>query len=79
MHGDNVAQYVINNAGRLGVMYVSWRQRTWDTRGSGDRRQLEDRGGVTADHFGHVPRIRLLSWRSSTSRASARDGPYHSR
>ncbi|WP_242910112.1 coiled-coil domain-containing protein [Actinomadura terrae] len=53
-HGDQVAQYVISNASRLGIKYVIWRQRIYDMRGSGGWRQMEDRGGITANHFDHV-------------------------
>jgi hypothetical protein len=53
-HGDRVAQYVIDNAGRLGLMYVIWRQRIWDTRSSGGWRMMEDRGSITANHYDHV-------------------------
>jgi hypothetical protein len=53
-HGDRVAQYVIDNAGRLGLMYVIWRQRIWDTRSSGGWRSMEDRGSITANHYDHV-------------------------
>jgi hypothetical protein len=53
-HGDQVAQYVINNASRLGLMYVIWRQRIWDTRTSGGWRTMEDRGSITANHYDHV-------------------------
>src|SRR5437868_7569305 len=34
-HGDQVAQYVISNASRLGIKYVIWRQRIYDMRSSG--------------------------------------------
>lgn len=53
-HGDQVAQYVIDNASRLGIKYVIWRQRIYDMRGSGGWRQMEDRGSITANHFDHV-------------------------
>ncbi|TDD93617.1 hypothetical protein [Actinomadura rubrisoli] len=53
-HGDQVAQYVISNASRLGIKYVIWRQRIYDMRGSGGWRQMEDRGSVTQNHFDHV-------------------------
>ncbi|TDD85761.1 hypothetical protein E1293_10590 [Actinomadura darangshiensis] len=53
-HGDRVAQYVIDNASRLGVKYVIWKQRIYDMRGSGGWRAMEDRGSVTQNHFDHV-------------------------
>ncbi|MFD0689400.1 hypothetical protein [Actinomadura fibrosa] len=53
-HGDQVAQYVISNASRLGIKYVIWKQRIYDMRGSGGWRAMEDRGSITANHFDHV-------------------------
>lgn len=53
-HGDRVAQFVIDNASRLGIKYVIWKQRIYDMRGSGGWRQMEDRGSVTQNHFDHV-------------------------
>ncbi|GAA1805079.1 hypothetical protein [Actinomadura chokoriensis] len=53
-HGDQVAQYVIDNASRLGIKYVIWKQRIYDMRGSGGWRQMEDRGSVTQNHYDHV-------------------------
>jgi hypothetical protein len=53
-HGDSVAQYVIDNASRLGIKYVIWKQRIYDMRGSGGWRQMEDRGSITQNHFDHV-------------------------
>ncbi|QXJ27030.1 hypothetical protein AGRA3207_007795 [Actinomadura graeca] len=53
-HGDQVAQYVISNASRLGIKYVIWRQRIYDMRGGGGWRQMEDRGSITANHYDHV-------------------------
>lgn len=53
-HGDQVAQYVIDNASRLGIKYVIWKQRIYDMRGSGGWRQMEDRGSITQNHFDHV-------------------------
>jgi hypothetical protein len=51
-HGDAVSQYAISNASRLGIKYIIWRQRIYDMRSPG-RRQMEDRGGVTANHYDH--------------------------
>ncbi|TMQ90767.1 hypothetical protein ETD83_34040 [Actinomadura soli] len=53
-HGDRVAQYVIDNASRLGIKYVIWKQRIYDMRSSGGWRQMEDRGSVTQNHYDHV-------------------------
>jgi hypothetical protein len=52
-------QDVIDNAGRLSLMYVIWKQRIWDTRSGGGWRQMEDRGSVTANHFDH-PHVSVL-------------------
>jgi hypothetical protein len=52
-HGTSVAQYVISNASRLGIKYVIWRQRIYDMRSPGWR-GMEDRGGITANHYDHV-------------------------
>ncbi|HZB33451.1 MAG TPA: hypothetical protein VE465_25055 [Streptosporangiaceae bacterium] len=52
-HGDQVAEWVIANAGRLGVKYVIWRQRIYDMRSPGWD-SMEDRGSVTANHYDHV-------------------------
>ncbi|QFG27651.1 hypothetical protein F7P10_40985 [Actinomadura sp. WMMB 499] len=53
-HGDQVAQYVIDNAERLGIKYVIWKQRIYDMRGSGGWSQMEDRGSITQNHYDHV-------------------------
>ncbi|MFD0904480.1 coiled-coil domain-containing protein [Actinomadura sediminis] len=53
-HGDKVAQYLIDNASRLGIKYIIWKQRIWDSRSSGGWRQMEDRGSVTQNHYDHV-------------------------
>ncbi|SNT29136.1 hypothetical protein SAMN05443665_102276 [Actinomadura meyerae] len=53
-HGDSVAQYVIDNASRLGIKYVIWKQRIYDMRSSGGWRAMEDRGSITQNHFDHV-------------------------
>jgi hypothetical protein len=52
-HGTSVAQYAITHASRLGVKYVIWRQRIYDLRNPGWR-AMEDRGGITANHYDHV-------------------------
>jgi hypothetical protein len=54
-HGDAVAQYAIANGKQLGVKYVIWRQRIWNiTLGDRAWRSMEDRGGITANHYDHV-------------------------
>jgi hypothetical protein len=52
-HGDRVAEFVIGNADRLGVKYIIWRQRIYDMRNPGWE-TMEDRGGVTANHYDHL-------------------------
>ncbi len=52
-HGDQVAQFVIDNADRLGVKYVIWRQRIYDMRSPGWS-TMEDRGSATANHYDHI-------------------------
>ena len=49
--GDALAVCALNNRAALGVTYVIWRQRI--NFGSGWQ-LMEDRGGVTANHFDHV-------------------------
>jgi hypothetical protein len=49
--GDALAVCALNNRAALGVTYVIWRQRI--NFGSGWQ-MMEDRGGVTANHFDHV-------------------------
>lgn len=49
--GDALAQCALNNMEALGVKYVIWEQQI----NFGDGwRPMEDRGGVTANHFDHV-------------------------
>ncbi len=49
--GDAVAAYAIANKAPSGITYVIWRQRI-DT-GTGWK-PMEDRGGITPNHFDHV-------------------------
>lgn len=49
--GDQVAAYVLANRARFGVTYVIWRQRIHEGAGWDP---MEDRGGVTANHYDHV-------------------------
>ena len=51
--GNQVAAYAISHASSLGVKYVIYRQRIYDMRNPGWR-SMEDRGGITANHFDHV-------------------------
>ncbi|MGW4801560.1 coiled-coil domain-containing protein [Nonomuraea sp. NPDC004297] len=50
--GDQIAEWVIKNARRLGIMYVIYRQRIWHVR-TGAWRTMSDRGGNTANHYDH--------------------------
>lgn len=52
-HGTAVANYAIENAGRLGIKYVIWRQRIYDMRSPGWE-YMSDRGSPTANHMDHV-------------------------
>ena len=49
--GDRLAACALNNRAALGITYVIWRQRI--NFGSGWQ-PMEDRGGVTANHYDHV-------------------------
>ena len=49
--GDALAQYVLQNKGRLGVSYVIWRKRI--NYGSGWE-SMPNRGDATANHMDHV-------------------------
>ena len=49
--GDRLAACALANRGSLGITYVIWRQRI--NFGSGWQ-PMEDRGGITANHFDHV-------------------------
>ena len=51
--GDKVAQYLIDNAEKLHVNYVIWRQRSYSIE-RGSWKKMEDRGGATANHLDHV-------------------------
>ncbi|PRX97207.1 coiled-coil domain-containing protein [Allonocardiopsis opalescens] len=52
--GDAIAQWAIDNADRLGIMYIIWRQRIWDTRTGGGWSMMSDRGSITENHYDHV-------------------------
>ncbi len=51
--GHEIAAWAIANANRLGVKYVIYRQRIYNI-GAPGWRAMEDRGGITANHFDHV-------------------------
>jgi len=53
-HGDAVAKYVIDNASRVGLKYVIWKQRIWDVRSGNGWKAMSNRGSITANHFDHV-------------------------
>ncbi|WP_336206068.1 hypothetical protein [Nonomuraea sp. LPB2021202275-12-8] len=52
--GDALAEYLIKNGSRLGVMYIIWKQRYYDIRSGGAWDPMSNRGGVTANHYDHV-------------------------
>lgn len=49
--GDSIAGYLKQNWGRLSISYIIWKQRIDDGNGW---EAMEDRGGITANHFDHV-------------------------
>jgi hypothetical protein len=51
-YGDAIASMLIGRAGELNIEYIIWRQRIWMP--SSGWRTMEDRGGVTANHYDHV-------------------------
>lgn len=51
--GDRLAAYAIQNAREMGIDYVLWSQRSWNTE-RGTWRPMEDRGSVTQNHQDHV-------------------------
>ncbi len=52
-YGDDLANYFINNAGRLGVLYVIWFERIW-LPSSGWRAYSRGQGDPSSDHTNHV-------------------------
>lgn len=50
--GDAIAAYIIANWDRLGVSYLIWKQRIKSSK-TGPWVPMEDRGGVTENHFDH--------------------------
>jgi len=58
--GWQIAEYAKANADRLGVMYVIWEQKIWDSRNPGAGwKPMADRGSVTQNHYDHV---HISSW-----------------
>ncbi|NUW34846.1 hypothetical protein HTZ77_25945 [Nonomuraea sp. SMC257] len=52
--GDALAEWLIQNGSKIGVMYIIWKQRYYDIRSGGGWDPMSDRGGVTANHYDHV-------------------------
>jgi septal ring factor EnvC (AmiA/AmiB activator) len=58
--GWQIAEYAKANADRLGVMYVIWEQKIWDSRNPGAGwKPMADRGSITQNHYDHV---HISSW-----------------
>ncbi|TQN31223.1 hypothetical protein FHX37_1119 [Haloactinospora alba] len=54
-HGYEIAEWAQENAERLGIMYIIYRQKIWDIRrGDEGWRDMSDRGSITENHFDHV-------------------------
>ncbi|MQA97813.1 MAG: hypothetical protein GEV11_25500 [Streptosporangiales bacterium] len=52
--GHEIAEWQRANAESLGILYIIYRQRIWDSRTGGGWSYMEDRGGITANHMDHV-------------------------
>ena len=53
--GKEIAEWVRDHAKELGVSEVIWAQHIWTVQRSSEGwRMMEDRGGVTANHYDHV-------------------------
>lgn len=52
--GDSIADFAIEHLDEFGVDYVIWRQHIYNPEIAEYWRQMEDRGGVTNNHFDHV-------------------------
>ncbi|MCK9873582.1 hypothetical protein MRI28_28845 [Nocardiopsis dassonvillei] len=53
--GYAIAEWAQENADRLGIMYIIYRQQIWDIRrGDEGWRDMADRGSITENHFDHV-------------------------
>lgn len=53
-NGWAIANWATENASRLGIMYVIYRQQIWDLRSGGGWRMMSDRGSITQNHYDHV-------------------------
>ncbi|OLN87589.1 putative secreted protein [Colletotrichum chlorophyti] len=57
--GKDIAEWVMRNRGSLNLKYVIWGQRIWTTSRDPETswqnwRKMEDRNGITANHWDHV-------------------------
>ncbi|MBB6171021.1 hypothetical protein HNR23_001081 [Nocardiopsis mwathae] len=53
--GYEISKFAQDNAERLGIMYIIYRQKIWDVRRAGEGwRDMADRGSITENHFDHV-------------------------
>ena len=52
--GDDIANYSVNNMTDNNISYVIWKQKIYGDWTNGQWKQMEDRGGVTANHYDHV-------------------------
>lgn len=52
--GDYVADFAIHHMDEFGIWYVIWRQHIYNPSIANYWRQMEDRGGITNNHFDHV-------------------------
>ncbi|MEY9213176.1 hypothetical protein NI17_002065 [Thermobifida halotolerans] len=53
-HGQAIADWAVEHAEDLGIMYVIWRQEIWDIRRNSGWRPMADRGSITENHYDHV-------------------------
>jgi len=53
-HGQAIADWAVEHAEDLGIMYVIWRQEIWDIRRNNGWRPMADRGSITENHYDHV-------------------------
>ncbi|PSN65119.1 hypothetical protein BS50DRAFT_611283 [Corynespora cassiicola Philippines] len=59
LSGKEIAEWIMNNRGRLNLKYVIWGQKIWNpsqdkVKGWKNWRTMEDRGDITANHWDHV-------------------------
>jgi hypothetical protein len=53
--GDAIATYAQTHARQLGIYYIIWQQRIWNTHRSRDGwRPMKNRGSTTQNHYDHV-------------------------